>query len=84
MSNTLFSRAIWELIGFGFIDARRFGRLEKNCSIYGLSNRWRRLNEDIKKLDEIERLLNKIAANYYCDNENYCHPPFLTKILYTN
>lgn len=60
MSNTLFSRAIWELIGFGFIDVRRFGRLERNCSLFGLSNRWKKLSEEPKKLDEIEKLLNQI------------------------
>lgn len=60
MSNTLFSRAIWELVGYGFIDVRRFGRLERNCSLFGLSNRWRKLCDEPKKLNEIEKLLNQI------------------------
>jgi len=60
MSNTLFSRSIWELTGFGFIDVRRFGRLEKNCSLYGLSNRWRKLNNQPEKLDQIQKLLAEI------------------------
>ena len=43
MSGRVFSRALWELIGFGFLDVKRFGRLERTCSIFALSDRWRRL-----------------------------------------
>ncbi len=60
MSNRPFSRSIWELIGYGFIDVRRFGRLERNCSIYGLSNRWRHLSEKPEVLNQIEKLLKEI------------------------
>jgi len=60
MSNTLFSRAVWQLIGYGFIDVRRFGRLERNCSLFGLSNRWRKLSENPEKLDAIEKLLEEV------------------------
>jgi len=61
----VFGRAIWQLIGFGFIDVKRWGRLERNCSLYGLSDRWRKLtgptNEDRRakigdRLKEIEKL----------------------------
>src|SRR4030042_2897960 len=31
MSGVLFTRSIWQLIGFGFVDVRRFGRLEAQC-----------------------------------------------------
>ncbi len=60
MSSLIFSRSIWQLIGFGFIDVRRFGRLERNCSLFGLSNRWRKLSEEPEKLEQIEQLLNRI------------------------
>lgn len=59
MSTIIFIRAIWECIGFGFIDVFREGRLERNASIYGLSNRWRALN-DRQKCDEIEVHLGQI------------------------
>lgn len=65
MSGRVFSRALWQLIGFGFIDVRQFGRLERTCSIFSLSDRWRRLcgveaavrrGEIGNRLEEIERL----------------------------
>lgn len=62
ISSRLFSRAVWQLIGFGFLDVRRFGRLERNCSIFGLSNRWRELRDDPGKLHEIEKLLKRIES----------------------
>ena len=40
MSSATFSKAIKELIKYGFIDIIRPGGLFKNCTIYGLSNRW--------------------------------------------
>ena len=60
MTNRPFSDAVLELISFGFIDLRRPGRLERQCSIYSLSDRWRRLSKDPKRLDQIEALLRKI------------------------
>jgi hypothetical protein len=60
MSSLLFTRSLWELIGYGFIDPRRFGRLEANCSLYALSDRWRRLIDDPKKLDKIEATLREL------------------------
>ncbi len=60
MSGRLFTTSLWELIGFGFIHKVRQGRLERECSIYKLSNRWRKLENDPKTLDEIELLLEKI------------------------
>jgi len=57
MANGTFSKAIWELIGFGFIDVKRFGRLERNNSIYALSDRWKRMSLDSKRLHKIEKLL---------------------------
>jgi len=60
MSSLIFTRWIWQLIGFGFLDVKRWGRLQRKCSIYGLSDRWRRLSEEPQKLDEIENLLREI------------------------
>lgn len=61
MSTLIFSRSIWQLIGLGFIDVKRLGRLERNCSIFGLSNRWRRLSEHPERLDEIQAILDQIV-----------------------
>ena len=60
MSNRLFTAGLWEVFGFGFIDRVRPGRLERQCSIYRISNRWRKLEHKLKFLDEIERLLKEI------------------------
>ena len=60
ISNRPFSNALLELLAFGFIDIKRPGRLERECSIYGLSNRWRRLDEEPKILDEIEVSLKEM------------------------
>jgi len=60
MACSLFSKAIWENIGYGFLDVRRFGRLERNCSLYGLSNRWRNLSKVPEKLDKIGTLLAQV------------------------
>ncbi len=60
MSSLIFTRFLWQCIGFGFLDRRRIGRLMRNCSLYGISNRWRKLSKEPEKLDDIERLLKKI------------------------
>ena len=60
MTNRPFADALLELVSFGFIDMRRYGRLERQCSIYGLSNRWRKLDKQPQKLAEIEPLVNQI------------------------
>jgi hypothetical protein len=60
MSSLIFTRYLWQLIGYGFLDIRRTGRLMRNCSLFGISNRWRKLNEEPEKLNEIEKLLNQV------------------------
>ena len=62
MSAATFVRSIWQLIGFGFLDVRRWGRLERNASLYGLSDRWRRFCEPTaeKELDKIAATLQEI------------------------
>lgn len=62
LSSLLFTRFIWQLIGFGFLDRRRTGRLMRNCSLFGLSNRWRKLSKEPEKLDKVEKLLNQIET----------------------
>ena len=59
MSNLIFVRAVWELIGYGFIDVKRFGRLERNASLYTISDRWRGL-DDPPKCDKIVAILEEI------------------------
>ena len=60
VSSLVFTRWIWQLIGYGFLDVKRWGRLERNCSIYALSDRWRRLSEDPGTLDRIGSMLDAI------------------------
>jgi len=57
ISSGTFSKAIWELRAFGFMDTIRPGRLERNVSIYAFSNRWKKI-KDPKRLDRIEHLLS--------------------------
>ena len=60
LSSLLFSRSLWQCIGFGFVDVIRFGRLERQCSLFGLSNRWKRLCKEPEKLEKIDMLLKRI------------------------
>jgi len=62
MCERVFSRALWQLIGFGFIDVVRWGRLERNCTLLGISDRWRRLATPgaVDRLGEIESILEQI------------------------
>jgi hypothetical protein len=62
MSSLLFSRSIWQLIGFGFIDVKRFGRLERNCSLFSFSNRWRNLIDDPERCARIQKILDEIES----------------------
>ena len=55
-----FTSALWEVIGFGFLDRKKDGGLERRCNIYGFSNRWRNLEGENEKLDEIEKHLKRI------------------------
>jgi len=60
MSNRLFSAAILEVICFGFVDVVREGGLLRQCNIYRLSDRWRRLLNEPEKLEKIEAILKEI------------------------
>ncbi|MBN1273889.1 MAG: hypothetical protein JXB26_16620 [Candidatus Aminicenantes bacterium] len=60
ISTLVFNRSIWELLGYGFIDLVKAGRLEKECSVYALSNHWRKLSEKPEALKKIKELLEEI------------------------
>lgn len=60
VSSFVFTRWIWQLTGYGFLDIKRQGRLERHCSLYGLGDRWRRLSEEPKKLDRTGSLLAEV------------------------
>ena len=47
MSSATFSKAIKELVKYGFIDIIRLGGLFKTCTIYGLSSRWVDVNKTL-------------------------------------
>lgn len=59
MSTNTFSKSIWELRCFGFIDVIRYGSLQRNNSIYALSKDWKHKSKNSSKLDRIERLLRQ-------------------------
>ena len=60
ISNGTFTKAIWELIGYGFIRVRRFGRLNQNASIYELCDKWKYMSDQPEKLDQNEKLLKRL------------------------
>jgi len=60
MSSLIFTRWIWQRIGYGFLEVKRWGSLERKCSIYGLTDRWRTLSEHPDKLEKIKSMLNEI------------------------
>ena len=60
MANGTFNKSIWELVGYGFIKVIRFGRLERNNSLYALTNRWKGLNENSRKIKKVEKLLSRL------------------------
>lgn len=56
IANGTYNKAIWELIGYGFLDVKRTGRLERNASVYAISDRWRGLQSEAQ-VEEIGALL---------------------------
>ncbi len=61
ISNGTFNKAIWELVGYGFLDIIRRGRLERNASIYALSDRWMRYENKDKDLQDIRSILEELG-----------------------
>lgn len=62
LSQRQFSLAIWELVGFGFVDIVRHGTLLHNCSIYALSDRWRSIQNQPQKWPEIKSIVSEIRS----------------------
>jgi hypothetical protein len=62
LGGRVYSRSLWQLIGFGFVDVERFGRLERTCTIFALSNRWRKWLDPSSQpgLDQIAAILKEI------------------------
>lgn len=61
-SSLVYTRWIWQLVGCGFLNIIRRGRLQRNASIYALSDRWRGLSDLPARLDTIMAKLAEIEA----------------------
>jgi len=60
ISSGTFCKSVWELRAFGFLDVVMSGRLEKNASIYKLSDRWKKFENREKQLMRIKAILDRI------------------------
>ena len=84
MSPPTLTKSIWELIAFGFIDRLRWGYLEKKCSIYGLSHRWKKIGNSPQNIKSIKRLLiqiEEVSRNKKDENKKYKVRAMQNKIL---
>lgn len=59
MSPFTFAKAKFWCTALGFLHCTRFGRLERNASLYDLSSKWKHLSNCPEKLGKIEKLLNR-------------------------
>jgi hypothetical protein len=57
MAPATFIKAKWWCMALGFLHCSKFGRLERNASIYELSTKWRHLSSRPEKLARIITLL---------------------------
>ena len=58
-SSAKFTRAIDELMKYGFIDIERYGgKIKGNYSLYGLSERWQRFGNDDFREVERKKIFN--------------------------
>lgn len=71
ISNNTFNKAIWELKSFGFIDVVRSGRLERNNTLYALTNRWKGKSKKPAKLNRISNLLKRAEKVKRISTPNY-------------
>ncbi|MBA7616880.1 hypothetical protein ES703_24182 [subsurface metagenome] len=64
ISKMTFFKSIQRLVAFGFIRIVRSGRIGKGqrCSIYGLSDLWRKFERKPVELERIEGALKKIDS----------------------
>jgi len=60
MSNATFSKAMTELVAYGFLKVIRWGRLYGKCSIYALYNKWNDLSHVPERLSRIETTLERL------------------------
>jgi len=62
ISNATFFKSIQRLVAFGFIRIVKSGRIGEGqrCSIYGLSDLWRKFERNPAELERIEKVLKKI------------------------
>lgn len=67
LHNTQISRAILELIEYGFIGAKP-GGLFKKCSVYSLSNKWMEFS---KNTDQLKKIPAIIEAKIQAHKSNY-------------
>lgn len=59
VSTATFSKSKLWIRAFGFFYVVRFGRLERNATVMGISGKWEHLIKYLDKLDRIERLLRR-------------------------
>jgi hypothetical protein len=59
MAPATFAKAKFWCMALGFVHCTRFGRLERNASIYELSTKWRHLSNCPEKLGRIITLLHR-------------------------
>lgn len=59
MSPFTFAKAKFWCTALGFLHCTRFGRLERNASLYDLSSKWKHLSNCPEKLGKIEKLLHR-------------------------
>lgn len=64
ISKMTFFKSIQRLLAFGFIRVVRAGKIGigQRCSIYGLSDLWRKFERKPKELERIETALKKINS----------------------
>lgn len=60
MSNATFSKAMLELVAYGFLKVVRWGHLYGKCSIYALYNKWNDISHVPERLSRIEITLYRL------------------------
>lgn len=60
MSSATLSKAMTELVAFGFLKVVRWGRLYGKCSIYALYNKWNDISHVPEKLNRINTTIDRL------------------------
>lgn len=60
LSSGSYSLAIWELLCCGFLDRVKIGRLEREASIYGFSDRWKGFEFDSGTHGAVQKTLKEL------------------------